>query len=168
MIKDAIPSASSEGFDILLERLQSNKEVMVINPEDIRIIQELASTQPESAQHPETTKQRLGRSNLIYSEVSIRRIDVVDGNTIEKRAAEQGLHISETSDTPQLGIPEKVLSMKQALAQMDVPEKILDFTNQQGLAHWISGLYIALTLEAFSFYKDIIQRLPNVSFVWGG
>jgi len=164
LIKDALPSLTSEGFDVLLQRLQSRMEIMRIDLDDIRLMQDYA-TEPTSdvTRRPSTT------TYTVVSDISIRRTDVAKVDELEKRAMEQGIVEESKTELPQTDVPPKVQSIKHTLAQLDVPEKILDFTPKEPeLAPWISGFYLALTLDAYSYYKNVIERRPRLSFVWGG
>lgn len=153
LIKNAIPSVTSDGFEVLLKRLQSRMEIMRIDLDDIRAMQEFGT---------ET-------SVAVASEISIRRADVFNANQIHARAVEQGIDVAEEIVVPEANVPPQVQSTKRALAQLEIPEKILDFTAlERELAPWISGFYIALALDAYSYYKEIIERLPRLEFVWGG
>ncbi len=158
LIKQAIPSVTAEGFDTLLQQLQSKKEVMVISPEDVRVMEEL-SLAPR-------------RSHYFYSspssELSIRKEDVLNANTIQEKAAQQGVSVESYDHPSREPVPAAVRSMKQTLAQLEINEKILDFARESRLGPWISGLYVAITLEAFGYYRDILQRFPRIVFVWGG
>ena len=163
LIKDAVPSVTSDGFEVLLQRLQSRKELMRIDLDDIRIMQDFnIESHAIEAQRPSV-------SSVVASEVSIARTDVFNASEIQARAKEQGIDVRETIAIPETVIPPQVQSTKQALAQLEIPEKILDFTTvEHELSPWISGFYIALTLDAYSYYKYIIERLPRLEFVWGG
>jgi len=153
LIKNAIPSVTSDGFEVLLKRLQSRMEIMRIDLDDIRAMQEFGT---------ET-------SVAVASEISIRRADVFNANQIHARAVEQGIDVAEEIVVPETNVPPQVQSTKHALAQLEIPEKILDFTAlERELSPWISGFYIALALDAYSYYKEIIERLPRLEFVWGG
>lgn len=160
LIKDAIPSVTSEGFDVLLERLQSRKEVMKINLDDIHILGDFDTSSDIGE------VQRVTISSSLSTEISIQRNDIFDANRISEKASEQGL------DTPGpvvSDVPPHVQTIIQSLAQMDIEEKILDFSNiKLDLSPWISGFYIALTTEAYGYYRSVIERSPNLEFVWGG
>jgi len=164
LIKNAIPSVTSDGFEVLLKRLQSRMEIMRIDLDDIRAMQEFGTeTSVTETQHVSVT------STAVASEISIRRADVFNANQIHARAVEQGIDVAEEIVVPEANIPPQVQSTKHALAQLEIPEKILDFTAlERELSPWISGFYIALTLDAYSYYKEIIERLPRLEFVWGG
>ena len=84
-------------------------------------------------------------------------------------AAEQGVEEEEIQSSTEEEVPQEVTSLKQKLAQTEIPERILDFTSSTGdLSRWIHGYCIALTLDAYSNYKEILERLPKMEFVWGG
>jgi len=164
LIKNAVPSVTSDGFEVLLKRLQSRMEIMRIDLDDIRAMQEFGTETPGA----ETQRVSVS-STVIASEISIRRADVLSANQIQARAKEQGITVAEGMVVPQANIPPQVQSIKHALAQLEIPEKILDFTAlERELSPWISGFYIALTLDAYSYYKEIIERLARLEFVWGG
>ena len=163
LIKDAIPSITSDGFETLLQRLQSRKELMRIDLDDIRIMQDFKK-EPHAIE-----TQRPSVSSVVASEVSIAKADVFNASEIQARAEEQGIAVKETIAIPETAVPSQVQSTKQALAQLEISEKILDFTTvEHELSPYISGFYIALTLDAYSYYKSIIERLPRLEFVWGG
>ena len=164
LIKNVIPSVTSDGFEVLLKRLQSRMEIMRIDLDDIRAMQDFG-TDTTGAE----TQRVSVSSTIVASEMSIRRADVIDANQIQARASEQGIDVAGEMVVPESNIPPQVQSIKHALAQLDIPEKILDFTAlERNLSPWISGFYIALTSDAYSYYREIIDRLPRLEFVWGG
>jgi len=164
LIKEAIPSVTSEGFDVLLQRLQSRMEIMRIDLDDVRLMQDYAA-EPTS----DVTRRPSAGTYAVVSDISIKRTDVANVNELEKRASEQGIVEESKTELPQTDIPPKVQTMKHTMAQLSIPEKILDFTpKEHDLAPWISGFYLALTLDAYSFYKQVIERRPRLAFNWGG
>ena len=164
LIKNVIPSVTSDGFEVLLKRLQSRMEIMRIDLDDIRAMQDFGT------EIPVAEIQRVSvSSTIVASEISIRRADVFNANQIQARASEQGIDVAEEMVVPEANIPPQVQSIKHALAQLEIPEKVLDFTVlERDLSPWISGFYIALTSDAYSYYRDIIERSPRLEFVWGG
>lgn len=164
LIKNAIPSITSDGFEVLLKRLQSRMEIMRIDLDDVRAMQDFGTETPVAE-----TQRVFVSSTAVASEISIRRADVFNASQIQVRAEEQGIDVAEGMVVPQANMPQQVQSTKRALAQLEIPEKILDFTTlERELSPWISGFYIALALDAYSYYKEVIERLPRLEFVWGG
>jgi len=136
---------------------------MRIDLDDIRIMQDF-KIDPHA-----TEAQRPSVSSVVASEISIAKADVFNASEIQVRAKEQGIDVSEAIAIPETVIPPQVQSIKQALAQMEISEIILDFTTvENDLSPWISGFYVALTLDAYSYYKNTIERSPRLEFVWGG
>ena len=120
---------------------------MRINLDDIRIMQDF-SIEPHAIE-----AQRPSVSSVVASEVSIARTDVFNASEIQARAEKQGIDVRETIAIPETAIPPQVQSTKQTLAQLEIPERILDFaTVEHELSPWISGFYIALP-KAKTFSK---------------
>lgn len=166
LVKTALPSMTSDGFDLLLQRLQSNKEIMVLDLDDIKLMEDLRAKHEDA---PSVVQRVSLGSPIVASEMSITTTDVADASAIERRAAEQGVQVADAPQMPESSMPGEVQSTRHILAQIEIPEKILDYRSLENvLAPWISGWYIGLTLDAFSYYKDILERLPSISFVWGG
>jgi molecular chaperone HtpG len=164
LIKNAIPSITSDGFEVLLKQLQSRMEIMRIDLDDIRAMQDFGAQAPEGETQRVTVS-----STTVASEISIRRADVFNANQIQARASAQGIDVAKEIVFPEANTPQQVQSMKHALAQLEIPEKILDFTAlEHELSPWMSGFYIGLTQDAYSYYKAAIERLPRLEFVWGG
>ena len=169
LVKNSVPGLANEGFDQLLERLQSRRELLKIEIDDIVALSELEG----QAESTSETRRSEGGGRVV-SEVLFRLRDVVSINALVERATASGAPDDPDIQQPALDehdaeIPSEVQRIRQLLAQLDVEERIIDMrATPQAAQPWLSGWYIGLSSDAHSLYRDILERRPATRFLWGG
>jgi molecular chaperone HtpG len=152
-LEGAFPDLRRRDFDALLKKLQSSMEFFEIDPDDVRRIQQLASTTNMS---PETVAAILGgRRPRQPVTTSVRRADVAKVTDVLRQQSRK---------RPDEMREEIYLT----LLEMQCDAKLLDASDaspELGLCPY----YLALTKDAHLFYRRIfLERSPSADLSWGG